>query len=47
MRKAQAVAQSAVERLAALKLTEDEIRRVFENELAQQRVEPHPKRGES
>jgi hypothetical protein len=35
MRKAQAVVQSALERLAPLGLTEDELRRVFENELAQ------------
>jgi GntR family transcriptional regulator len=34
IRKAQAVAQPAVERLVALGLTEDEMRRVFENELA-------------
>lgn len=39
MRKAQAVVQSAVERLEALELTEDEIRRVFENELAQARMQ--------
>jgi hypothetical protein len=31
--------QSAIERLAALGLTENELRRVFENELAQARVE--------
>ncbi len=35
MRKAQALVQSALERLAPLGLTEDELRRVFENELAQ------------
>src|ERR1700733_12242226 len=35
MRKAQSVIQSAIERLASLGLTEDELRRVFENELAQ------------
>jgi len=34
MRKAQPVVQSAVERLVASGLTEDEIRRLFENELA-------------
>jgi GntR family transcriptional regulator len=39
MRKAQTVVQSAIEKLAALGLTEDELRRVFENELAQARVE--------
>ena len=38
MRKAQAVVQSALERLAPLGLTEDELRRVFENELAQARA---------
>ena len=35
MRKAQAVVQSAIENLAPLGLSEDELRRVFENELAQ------------
>ena len=40
MRKAQAVVQSAIERLASLGLTEDELRRVFENELAQSRSAP-------
>jgi GntR family transcriptional regulator len=39
MRKAQAVVQSAIDRLASLGLTEDESRRVFENELAQARSE--------
>jgi GntR family transcriptional regulator len=39
MQKAQAVVQTAVERLQALDLTEDEIRRVFENELAQSRTQ--------
>ncbi len=34
MRKARAILQSAVERLAALHLSEDEIRRLLENELA-------------
>jgi GntR family transcriptional regulator len=33
--KAQSVVQSAIERLVVLGLTEDELRRVFENELAQ------------
>jgi len=37
-RKAQSVMQSAVDRLAAAGLTEDEIRRLMENELAQLRV---------
>jgi len=37
--KAQAVVQSAVERLVALGLTEDELRRAFENELAQARAQ--------
>jgi GntR family transcriptional regulator len=39
IRKAQAVVQSAVERLMLLGLTEDELRRLFENELAQARAE--------
>jgi GntR family transcriptional regulator len=34
MRKAQAVVQSAIERLASLGLSEDEMRRLVENELA-------------
>ncbi len=38
MRKAQTVLQSTLERLAPLGLTEDELRRVFENELAQSRA---------
>jgi GntR family transcriptional regulator len=38
MRKAQAVVQSTLERLWPLGLTEDELRRVFENELAQSRA---------
>jgi GntR family transcriptional regulator len=37
--KAQAVVQSAIDRLLALGLTEDELRRAFENELAQARAE--------
>jgi GntR family transcriptional regulator len=37
--KAQTVVQSAIERLTALGLTEDELRRAFENELAQARAE--------
>jgi GntR family transcriptional regulator len=39
IRKAQAVVHSAVERLMLQGLTEDELRRVFENELAQARAE--------
>jgi hypothetical protein len=39
MHKAQAVMQSAIEKLAPLGLSEDELRRVFENELAQARGE--------
>ncbi len=35
IQKAQSIVQSALERLEALDITEDEIRRVFENELAQ------------
>ena len=38
IRKARAVVQSAVERLMLLGLTEDELRRAFENELAQARA---------
>ena len=41
MHKAQAVMQSAIEKLAPLGLSEDELRRVFENELAQARGELH------
>jgi GntR family transcriptional regulator len=37
--KAQAAVQSMIERLASLGLTEEELRRVFENELAQSRAE--------
>jgi len=37
MNKAQAVVQSAIDQLAALDLTEDEIRRLVENELAGRR----------
>lgn len=39
MRKAQSVVQTTIERLASLGLTEDELRRAFENELAQARAE--------
>lgn len=38
IRRAQAVLQPAVEKLVSLGLTEEELRRVFENELAQARV---------
>ena len=38
IRKAQAVVQPAIERLMLLGLTEEELRRVFENELAQARL---------
>ena len=41
-RKAQAVIQAAVERLAALGLSEEEIRRLVENELAQIRSGASP-----
>lgn len=34
MRKAQAIVQGAIERLSSLSLTEEEIRRLIENELA-------------
>ncbi len=34
MRKGQAIVQSAIERLALLQISEDEIRRLMENELA-------------
>jgi GntR family transcriptional regulator len=37
--KAQAIVQSAIDRLAALGLTEEELRRVFESQLAQLRTE--------
>jgi hypothetical protein len=46
MRKAQAIVQSALERLAPLQLSEDEIRRLVENELSlvrSQRVARRPK----
>jgi GntR family transcriptional regulator len=39
VRKAQAVIQTTLERLAPLGLTEEELRRIFENELAQSRLE--------
>jgi len=46
MRKAQALVQAALERLAPLGLTEDELRRVFENELAQAGAEKRLGNGE-
>jgi GntR family transcriptional regulator len=39
IRKAQAVVQAVIERLVALGLTDEELHRVFENELAQVRLE--------
>jgi len=45
MRRAQAVVRSAIEKIALLGLTDDEIRRVFENELAQARAEGLSKKG--
>jgi GntR family transcriptional regulator len=45
IRKAQAVMESAVERLLLLGLTEDELRRAFENELAQARAKRQLGRG--
>jgi GntR family transcriptional regulator len=39
IRKAQAVVQTAIERLLSQGLSDEEIRRVFENELAQARAE--------
>jgi GntR family transcriptional regulator len=39
MRKAQAIVQSAIEKLAALRLSEEEIRRLVENELTLLRAE--------
>jgi GntR family transcriptional regulator len=44
--KAQAVMQSTVGRLQLLGLTEDELRRIFENELAQARGQRHLGVGE-
>src|SRR5580700_7718874 len=38
IRKAQTITQSTIERLLALGLTEDELRRAFESELAQARA---------
>ncbi len=45
MRKAQAIAQSFVERLDTLHLDEDEIRRLVENELAQFRASKSQERN--
>jgi GntR family transcriptional regulator len=45
VRKAQAVMESAVERLLLLGLTEDELRRAFENELAQANAKRRLVRG--
>jgi GntR family transcriptional regulator len=45
IRKAQAVMESAVERLLLLGLTEDELRRAFENELAQANAKRQLGRG--
>jgi GntR family transcriptional regulator len=45
IRKAQAVMESAVERLLSLGLTEDELRRAFENELAQANAKRRLVRG--
>ena len=44
MQKAQIVVQSAVDRLVALELTEDEIRRLVENEMARRRAEKESKK---
>jgi len=46
IRKAQTVVQAALERLADLGLTEDEMRRVFDNEVAQLRAEKSAGRQE-
>ncbi len=45
MRKAQAIVQAAVERLALLQLSEEEMRRLVENELALLRSERLPERS--
>jgi GntR family transcriptional regulator len=44
MRKAQAIVQSAIERLTTLHLSEDEMRRLVENELALFRSSKFPER---
>jgi GntR family transcriptional regulator len=46
MRKAQAIVQSAVERLAAFHLSEEEMRRLVEKELAVLRSGKLPERGQ-
>ncbi|MDQ2712601.1 MAG: GntR family transcriptional regulator [Acidobacteriota bacterium] len=44
MRQAQAIVQSTIERLSSLSLSQDEIRRLIENELALLRSSKHPVR---
>jgi hypothetical protein len=44
MQKGQAVVQAAVEKLASMELSEDEIRRLVENELASRRTPPPSKK---
>ena len=44
--KAQTIMRAAVGRLALLGLTDDELRRVFENELAQAQRQPEPRIAE-
>ena len=44
MRKAQAIVQSTIERLTAIQLTEEEIRRLVENELTMLRAVKLPER---
>ena len=44
MNKAQTIVQSALDRLAAFDLTEDEIRRLVENDLALRRTAKQPKK---
>jgi GntR family transcriptional regulator len=46
-RKAQAIVQSALERLMSLDLTKDEARRLFENELALLRAETNSEGGKN
>jgi GntR family transcriptional regulator len=46
MRKAQGIVQSAIERLASLRLSEDEMRRLVENELALLRSVRLPEEGQ-
>jgi len=46
-RKARTIVQSALERLMSLSLTEDEARRLFENELAQLRTETNSEGGKN